>query len=317
MDVQYGQTPLTLWETITGRREPFKGNERTQAGKELEPIILKWGLEKLYCDDKIKQDYSSFIVSRLMDCWTHLYYYSFTECAHPNRPYLKTHADLICSKKETPFIMEAKSAGFFGAKRENDINIGYDKDDTSANGIPSSVYLQIQTQMLCYNIPIAYVSVMIDTGLHRLYGPIPAHKSTQEKILAIAEKFWWYVEKEKPPKPSTWADVVILNPVLSKDSKTVIGGQEEEKVIEMKDRAKELRKKEKKIKAELDDIKNAIGLLLGGNAILESSNGNKLATAFETIRENLNLKELKENDPEKYKDLTGYLNKTTSRQVRY
>jgi predicted phage-related endonuclease len=315
MNVKYDQTPLTLWEEKTGRREGFKGNERSRAGHELESIILKWGLEKV--KEFEKDFFNTFMISRYKGINDFIGMFSFTEARHPKYNFIVSHADLI--DNNTPFIMEAKSAGFFGAHRKDDLNYGYDKDDLTENGIPSSVYLQIQTQMLCYAIPIAYVSVMIDTGMHRLYGPIKAHKKTQEKILAISEKFWWYIENDKPPKPETWSDVQTLFPNLDKESKTVISGKDEEKVIEMKDRAKRLRKRKKEIDAELDDMKNAIGLILGENAFLESASGDSLAKAFNVTKQNLKLSDFLDTFPTRYKNLVkeGLIKPNTYRQLSF
>jgi len=318
MNLKYDQTPLMLYEQIKGIREPFRGNERTRAGKELEPIVLKWGLEKIKTGYQSKELLNAFLITRYKNIPDCSGLFSFTEAIHPDREYKVSHADLIVDTADN-FIMEAKTTGFFGGTRKDDINFGYDKDDMSANGIPSSVYLQIQDQMLVYDIPIAYVSVMIDTGMHRLYGPIPAHKKTQEKILALCERFWWHVENNKPPKPETWSDIISRNPILDKESKIVIAGEDEEKVIEMKEQAAAIRKKQKKLNEEMDDIKNAIGLLIGENAYLESATGDSLAKAFEVARETVKLKDLKESHPRKYKTLKkdGFISESKSRQVRF
>jgi predicted phage-related endonuclease len=309
LNLKYNQTPLSLWEEKTGRAEPFQGNERTKAGKELEPLILKWGLEKIDFNVS-KSILKNYYEGKKQIGPLHF----FTEARHPDRSYIVSHADLVNTNGA---IMEAKSTGFFGAKRTDDINIGYDKDDMSANGIPSSVFLQIQTQMLCYGIDQTYVSVMIDTGQHRLYGPIQAHKKTQEKILALAERFWWYVEKDTPPKPETWKDVIKLNPVLDKESKTVISGPELIKVEEMKERAKMLREKEKEIKKEMEDIKNAIGLVIGKNKYLESPTGDSLANASESTR--YFLKDYKNMSKTRLTRMIkdGFINKTDSRTLRF
>jgi hypothetical protein len=312
LNLKYDQTPLTLWEEKTGRAEPFQGNERTKAGKELEPIILKWGLKKL--KDFSSEAWDSFLVSRFNKLNDWLGHFSLTEASHPTRPYVKSHADLIESSH--PFIMEAKSTGYFGTRKGN-INYGYDKDDLSANGIPSSVYLQIQTQMLCYGIDQTYVSVMIDTGQHRLYGPIAAHKKTQEKILALCERFWYHVEKDEPPKPELWKDILKLNPILDKQNKTVISGPELIKVEDMKERAKILREKKKKIDEELKDLKNAVGLIINKNAYLESATGDSLAKAFDVTR--YMLKDYKKMSKTRLTRMVndGFINKIEYRDLRF
>ncbi|MBP7735979.1 MAG: hypothetical protein KA369_08405 [Spirochaetes bacterium] len=314
MNLRYGQTPLMLWQVKTGRAEAFKGNERTRAGKELEPIVLKWGLDKLKCfEDEAARTSFMTSVLRGRDFQN---IRSFTEARHA-RGYIVAHADLL--QVDEPFIMEAKTAGFFSAHRTGDINYGYDLDDLSANGIPSSVYVQVQTQMLCYDVHQCYVTAMIDTGTHRLYGPIPAHRATQEKILAICERFWWHVEKDQAPKPETWGDVVALNPALDAESKAVVGGEDEQRVKEMIDRAARLRAREKEIKNELDDIKNGIGILLGANKYLESSSGESLATAFDVNKNYVKDKVLLEKHPKWYKALKkeGIIYENKFRNMRY
>lgn len=314
MNIKYGQTPYLLWEIKTGRQNPWTGNERSRAGKELEPIALKWGLEKLNVFGE-KQDSREFLV-KFIKGKNHLSFMTLTESRHKNG-FIVAHADLVESKQ--PYIMEAKTAGFFGGKRGDNINYGYDLNDLSANGIPSGVYLQVQAQMLCYGIPEAYVSAMLDTGIHRLYGPIRAHRPTQNKILALCERFWWHVEKDKPPKPEAWADVVKMNPVLDAESKTVVGGDNEQKVKEIKAKAKKLRKRGKDIEEELEDMKNSIGLILGGNKYLESSSGESLALAFDVSRMNVSEKKLKVGHPKLYKKLIDekIITESKFRQVRY
>jgi predicted phage-related endonuclease len=314
MNLRYGQTPYGLWEIKTGRKNPWPGNERSRAGKELEPIALKWGLDKIPGGPDKKE--ARNILIKIISGRDYLSYRPFTESRH-NRGYIVSHADLI--EVDKPYIMEAKTSGFFGGRRGDDINYGYDLNDLSADGIPSSIYLQIQTQMLCYGIREAYVSAMLDTGIHRLYGPIRAHRPTQNKILALCERFWWHVEKDKPPKPEAWQDVVKMNPVLDKESKTVVGGDNEQKVKEMKAKAVKLRKREKDITAEMEDIKNSIGMILGGNEYLESSSGESLATAFDVMRLYVNEKKLKEGHPKLYKKLIEekIITESKFRNVRY
>jgi hypothetical protein len=311
---KYGQTPLTLWEEKTGRRESFEGNQRTWAGKQLEPVILAWGLDKLKHEPPWES--TEDIIKMLMNNkFPDLK--RFTESIHPGHSYLCAHADLI--ETDQPFIMEAKSTGFFSGIRREGSDFGYDLQDDSPKGIPAAVYLQIQAQMLCYDIPAAYVSVMIDTGLHHLFGPYKAHKKTQENILALAERFWWHVEHDQPPKPETWEDVQSINPVIDVENKTVVGGTELDAILEMKSRAESLRKRKKEIDAELDDLKNAVGLVLDKNKYLESALGDKLATCWDVERENVSLKEIRENHKRTYSALVkkGLISISSYRQIKF
>lgn len=312
MNLKYGQTPLTLWETLTGRREPWKGNERTKAGSDLEVTVLKWALEKMDYD----QDFiTEFLISRLQGKESYKNLHSWTEAECPGYPFLKAHADLIDVDSE--MNVEAKAHGLYGAKRGDDLDKGYDKDDMSANGIPASIYLQLQTQALCYVTPRNRVSAMIDTGIHRLYESIKPHKKTQESILAITERFWWHVEKDKSPKPETWKDIVRLNPNLDKTSKTMISGADEIKVKVMKDRAKFLRTKKTDVESELKDLKNAVGLILGENRTLENDMGDGLASQFDVIR--YSLKNSKDMTKGRFNKLIkdGFITKSEYRDMRF
>jgi len=313
MNLRFGQTPLKLWEEKTGRAAPWGGNERTRAGHELEPVALKWGVEKV---TGISAKESQQIFIKLITGKDYLSYRPLTEARH-SRGYIVAHADLI--DIDRPYIMEAKTSGFFGARRGENVNYGYDLDDLTENGIPSNVYLQVQAQLLCYDIPEAYVSAMLDTGIHRLYGPIKAHVQTHEKILAICERFWWHVEKDQAPKPEVWEDVVKLNPVLDKESKTVVGGDDEQKVKEMIARAAALKKRAKDIESELNDIKNAVGIILGANKYLESSSGESLASAFDVSRLTVSEKELRNNYPLWHQELLtkGIIKESKFRNIKY
>lgn len=326
LNIKYGQTPLSLWEVMTGRKEAWKGNSRTFAGHELEPLILKWGLKELgYSDKFINYWYVSRIKNKNKficpvdgeSIGLDSELYSYTEAICPQFKHLVAHADLIdvCE----PFIVEAKSVGFFGGMRKDDDNYGYDLSDNNIDCIPLSVALQCYTQCLCYGIETFYVSVMIDTGIKKTYGPFKADRKKQEYILALAEKFYWHVKNDTPPKPETWEDVQKLNPTLDKESKTVVIGETEQTVIEMKDRAKNLKKRQKEIDKELDDIKNAIGLIIGENAYLENSEGNSLASAYNVTRESIKLSELKKEKIKTYNSLkkAGFITESSYRQLRY
>ncbi len=315
LNIKYGQTPLSLWEVMTGRKESWKGNTRTYAGNELEPLILKWGLSDIINKDVAHKWY----IDRIKGKKNYLDYHNYTEAVCPHFKHLVSHADLIKISSDDQFIVEAKSTGFFGGMRKDNPSHGYDLEDDTIKGIPSSVALQIQTQMLCYDIKSAYVSVMIDTGIKKTYGPFTPDIKKQQYILALAEKFWWHVVKDTPPKPETWEDVQKLNPELDKESKTVIIGETEQLIIEMKDKAKNLKKRQKEIDKELDDIKNSIGLIIGENAYLENSEGNSLASAYNVTRESIKLSELKKEKIKTYNSLkkAGFITESTYRNLRY
>jgi hypothetical protein len=315
LNIKWGQTPLTLYQQKKGLIPKFEGNDRTYAGHLLEPIALGRALRKLnyFNEDEMNK----FLSERYSFKNKFKSLLSFTESVNPKYPYFVAHADLI--ELDRPFLIEGKTAGMFGTLRKDDINYGYSTEDFSAEGIPSSVYLQIQGQMYCYDLPEAYVALMSDTGLFYLYGSVKYHKKTIEKILSLVERFKWHLDNDQAPKPEIWKDIIALNPMLDKESKTVIAGSDLEKVIEMKQRAIKLKEAIKKMEAEKDDIKNAIGLLIGSNAYLESDEGESLAKAFEVNRESVSIKDLREQAPRTLANLQkkGLIKHIQYRDIRY
>jgi hypothetical protein len=330
LNIKYGQTPLSLWEVMTGRKEAWKGNTRTYAGNELEPLILKWGLKELGYSNKF---INSWIISRFKnknkfeyliegdDLSLNSEIYSFTEFVCPHFKHLVAHPDLLIKRlnDDKSAIIEAKSTGFFGGMRKDNESHGYDLETNTVKSIPASVALQCETQLLCSGVKQYYISVMIDTGIKKTYGPFTPDIKKQEHILALAEKFYWHVENDTPPKPETWEDVQKLNPELDKESKTVIIGETEFLVNIMKDKAKRMRKVIKDAEKELDDIKNSIGLIIGENAYLENSEGNSLASAYNVTRENIKLSELKKEKIRVYNKLKkeGFINSSTYRNLKF
>jgi predicted phage-related endonuclease len=316
-NLAYGNTPLKLYKEKLGEIEHFEGNEPTEMGKHLEPLILKLALEKL----GRKSD--RWYQSRIKGENKHHMYHSWTEGRYND--YIVAHADLYIDNIDT--IIEAKNTGYFAAKRRDIKGIrgfysdGFDKDDFSGNGVPDRVYIQVQTQMMCYKAKQAYVAVLIEGRQHILYGPIKANLKVQESILAVCEKFWNCVQEKKEPQPHTWDDIILLNPELQKDKKIMImkDGDIYNSLMLLKDRKEKLSEKAKKIENELKDIKNAVGLIIAENALVEDSEGQKLVSAYEVTRETIKLKELKTEEIKIYAKLKdkGYINLSTSRQLRY
>lgn len=287
---RYGATSLALWHVKTGRTPPWDGNERTRVGRDLEAYVLYRFVESRYGEDVA----DAFYHNKLRDKSSGPFK-AMTEARHPERHYCLAHADLLVDPVNAsmddypegladPYIVEAKVVGLMaGKRREGQVFTGYDIEDTTAQGIPDAVYLQVQWQLYTYDIQTAYVAALIDNQYHE-WGPINADARVQERCLALAERFWRLVESDTAPAPETWDDVQRLFPV--QDTTTaVISGDDEARVREMIARDKALLAKSKEIDDERDDIKNAIGVLLGNNSFLSSASGDILAKYSMSTRE--------------------------------
>lgn len=302
LNKRYGQTPLTLWREKTGRAEGFDGNERTEWGNYLEPLILRkfvsdrWGapLGQEFYRNATRADPVATGPLKVK-----------TEAIHPKYPFALAHCDLVYDPDNAPpMIVEAKSSGYFAAKRREGLAFeGYDPEDDSQHGIPDKVFLQIQWQLFVYDVPEAIAAVLIDTARYKTYGPIVADPKVQEKLLALAERFWWHVEHDKEPQPTTWDDVVSLNPAMS-DTTAIVGGDEEMKVREMIAEAKRLKATNKANDEKVEDIKDALGILAGANKYLGTPDGTPLAKIFDRSRESVGRPAMEGEDPD---DVPGFL----------
>lgn len=317
MNTNYKQTPLKKYLEMKGELEPFRGNEYTKMGHIMEPIILKLALEKLGYE---KNDIQNWFVCRNSDK-LHNKFIDLTEARYDKFPELLAHADLIIPDDD--IIIEAKNTGYFASKRKEKNGMrgffldGYDINDLSENGIPDKVYLQVQTQLMCYNAKTAYVSCLIDGNAHKLYGPIHPNHKVQEHILALAKRFWRCVEENIEPQPEIWDDVLLLNPAIDREKKIMIAGDKLETVQEMIERGKKLKERAKDIENELDDIKTALGVIMGENTLLETPEGKKLASMYETSRESISLSTIKKGNETLYNSLSDYINVSTSRIIKY
>lgn len=282
---RYGSTPLSLWRVKTGRDAPWSGNEATWWGHVHEQAVLYRWVRDHFDQDTAERFRLASLRGRSTGPLKVL-----TECRHPQYRFALAHADLLV--EDAPHIVEAKSHGLRAAERGEDPDFGYSPDDLTANGLPAAVFLQVQWQMFVYDVPDETVAPLINTSDFREYGPIRPDRKVQESSLALAERFWWHVENDKPPQPVTWADICSLFPVPRQTTAMVAGDQEllARKLVERKRR---LAKLEAKIKAEQGDVRNALGMLIGENAVLTTAEGEVLARSYGKSRETVDIAALR------------------------
>ena len=333
LSIKYGSTALKLWRQKTGIDEPWAGNEQTEWGRKMEGLILKEFINKKYENENL----SKLVYKAILDDQFNFNdkFYFRTECRHPVHQYAFAHADLlymedvaektiaageniIFTEEKIPIIVEAKNTGAGnGKRRKGAIFEGYDQDDLSANGIPDSVFLQVQWQLFCYGIEKAYVSVLIDGWDHRIYGPIQANNKVQSECLALALRFWRLVESKTPPAPDTWEDVCLLYPERKPET-AMISGDEENKVNKMLAEYKKMKERIKEIEAKKQEIYNAIGILLGENKYLFNASGDKIASSFEKSKHSISYKNALKEKPKLIEELEkgGFIKHSTWTELR-
>ena len=292
------QTPADLWRVFTGREKPFGGNRLTRAGNFKEANILGMNL---HLHAGVSWDIvNDYIASRIFGDNKMGDYYSWTESIFPDNPRIMAHADLLDMTGEEPVLWQAKNTGeYAAATRKKDANKGYDRDDLSSNGIPLGVYFQEQIEMMCYGVPIANVAVEIGGYDYLTYAPVEYSKKTAEKLLALYTRFLWHVDNDTEPTPQTWPDIIKMYPDFKKNTKAVVSDEAEIECRQMLEEHGKISLKIKDLESRKNDIKNALGLYIGGNNYLETPDGHSLASASEIKgRESVSVSDLK-----KYPDL--------------
>ena len=73
------------------------------------------------------------------------------------------------------------------------------------------------------------------------------------------------------------------------------------------------------VRVPFQDIKNALGLILSNNALVEDSSGNRLIYAYETSRESISLSKIKKEKPKLYEKIkdSGYVTESKSRTLKF
>lgn len=311
LHLRYGSTPYQLWREKTGRDAPWTGNQATWWGNQLEGLVLKQWVGGEYDPDKAQTFYRNYLRRRNTGQLK-----VYTEARHPEYKFALAHADLVV-EDGAGLIAEAKTHSYHAARRADDPDFGYSEPaGDPKNEIPAATFLQVQWQMFCYGISEAKIAVLINTNDYREYGPIRAHKKTQEDCLALAERFWWFVEHDQEPKPETWADVQKMFPQPTQTT-AMVSGADELAMLEMKERKTKLDQRIKKAKAELEDLKNAVGLMIGENSVLASAAGVPLAKSYEKARDNIAVARIRKEDPALYGQLDPYITRSKWRELRY
>ncbi len=311
LHLRYGSTPYQLWRVKTGRDAPWTGNQATWWGTQLEGLVLKQWVGDAYDPDKAQAFYRNYLRRRNTGELK-----VYTEARHPQYKFALAHADLIVEDGEG-LITEAKTHSFFAAKRADDPDFGYSEPaGDPKNEIPATAFLQVQWQMFCYGIKQATVAALINTNDYREYGPIIADARAQEKLLTLAQKFWGFVENDLEPKPETWGDVQKMFPQATQTT-AMVSGEYELTVLEMKERKAKLDQRIKKAKAELEDLKNAVGLMIGENSVLASAEGEPLAKSYTKGRDNIALAKVKKEEPALYTQLDPFITRSEWRELRF
>jgi putative phage-type endonuclease len=158
------RTAMDVWleHPRIGVKPPFTGNEATEGGNILEPVIaaeyVRRGLGKILIE---KPD----------------------TYQHEDYPWALATPDRICldAPDAEPHVLECKAVGSYSLR---------DWDDKKEDGIPEYVYVQIQWQMFVTGYERADVGAMLAGPYFRFWLGIQRNDSVIDKLFRRCERFW-------------------------------------------------------------------------------------------------------------------------------
>lgn len=249
----YGRTPVSVWMEKTGRAEREPAGLAAEMGhylewKAIELVIRgcfgqeagsKWFRKRAYHELWGKATVRTELAQEPPFFYAVQYFRDGMIC-HPDAVYVPPKSPMsrvdiegVRIDLSKPFLIEAKSASYWSAKRKDRQLDGYDFQDKGWMGVPMKHYMQVQFQLALLEVDQALISLIYDTNSWGVWE-IRANRSHQAKIVDLAQEMVWHIDNDKPPKDLAInkQDVVDLYPELGKDF-VIVNGEERETAIDL------------------------------------------------------------------------------------
>ncbi len=291
----YDNTAITVYKQKRGEQLPFTVGLEAEMGHYLENKALELFIRRYsgfevsnpFMQEKILYELKKNDKSRqgiLAENYQHAsmpyhhntQYYNDDMIAHPDCVYVppqmveveyeidhKVKHEGIIVDFSKPFIIEAKSAQLFAAKRrDNTIVKGYDFDSLTWHGIPLKHYVQIQFQLTLFQIDVAYLALIYDTSKFQIWR-VDANEKWQARIIDLVGRMIKHIKDGTMPKELAMnkADIMEIYPRIDKDYVMLQGY----KLETTKGLCKEFRhaeQQEKNWKSKKEDAKDALAVML-------------------------------------------------------
>lgn len=175
--------PHAVWLEKTGRAEPFAGNEFTEWGDLMEPILHEKARERW--PDEFRQRNDRTWVGA--EPWM---------LATPDGIRLEAPSEMFLDCEPTMIpgdpigVDEYKTANAYMAREWGD-------EDTDE--IPTRYLLQVQWQQGVTGLT-APARVVAEINHRFRYYEVEHHPKLFEKVAEIGRRFWWHVENDTPPE---------------------------------------------------------------------------------------------------------------------
>ena len=253
----YGNTAITLWQEKTGRKTRDPAGLPAEMGNWNEPknielflrgIDRELGLEYLQSRleyELLKEHGTKPNPEKYQStpCKHNTQWYNDFAICHPDGIWvpdshfqevgkIKAHGLKIDLSK--PFLIEAKNASYWSAKRRNGSHhSGFDYELKTWQGIPLKFYVQIQYQLEALDVNVCYLPLLSDSANHHVWI-IGRNRKWGRKLFELASRMKWHIDHDKPPKDLAISidDVCTLYPTINDDFR-LITGSDGEKAVEL------------------------------------------------------------------------------------
>lgn len=275
----YGKTAITLYQEKVGERERDKSGLAAEMGHYLEPKAIElfirevWGPDVASAWMRRRMDFEmNGGDARTKQAYPVLYNTAFIDrdsIVHPDGLHIgekdgrtvRTRWGFNVDTRRS-FLIEAKSASFFSARRGDSEVRGYDRDNKTWQGIPLKHWFQTQFQMLKAGVSLCYLTLLSDTSKYDVWE-VRADKEMQGRIARVVNVFMRHVRNRVPPKELAINvdDITALFPSV-RDDFVMLDGEDGDKVRELSDKALAAAEQEKVWAARKDDALSALAVWL-------------------------------------------------------
>ena len=330
----YGNTAITLWQEKTGRKERDPAGLHAEMGNWNEAKCIELFLRGI--DRDIGVDYLQsrleyeLLVARgikpdpakyqTTPCHHHTQWYNDFAICHPDGIWIppdtytstgtnkiKAHGLKVDLSK--PFIIEAKNASYWSAKRRDGSHYaGFDYDLKTWQGIPLKFYVQIQFQLEALDVNVAYLPLLSDSANHHVWI-VGRNRKWGKKLFELASRMKWHIDNDKPPKDLAISidDVCTLYPTINDDFRLVTG-DDGEKITELARTYKHADEQAKLWDNRKKDATSALSVYLADTKELRTNIDGEIVPVAKWVERKGSerieaLKTIKEEKPEVYKYL--------------
>jgi putative phage-type endonuclease len=290
----YGSA-LTVYNDKLGLVKRFEGNIHTEFGTRLEPLIRDW----------VQND---FLKATEIELKTYEYPFMMIDKEYE---FFSANIDGLGVLNNTWTYKENKDTGeiwtipaneYFGLEIKTASE--FLKNMWDGEEIPAQYYLQCQWYMMITGLKYFLIVYML--GKEIQWKVVPRCEDDIQAIRELGRDFWNnHIIQKIPPDVSgikRETEEITEQQNLIDDIETAISDSKLEKYIELSEKEKEIQKEKEIIKQkiflEMQDSKKGL-----------SSDGEFKINRFSVTRENLDIKKLKEQHPNIYKE---YLKESTT-----